>query len=234
MTVPPPTATAALPDPSAPDAGGGAPRVDGPESFQSASGASQPQMADLDRFRGLLEAASRRMNLVGPSALAEFWPRHAWDSAQLMAHIGPASTLADLGAGAGFPGVVLAILLKERAGARVHLVDSQAKRCTFLREVVQALSLPAEVHQARAEQVDPPPGVEIVTARACAPLPRLFGYAYPWLRGGARGLFLKGRGAEQELAEARRTWRVQARLVPSRSDPSGRVVVVESLALGRR
>jgi 16S rRNA (guanine527-N7)-methyltransferase len=76
--------------------------------------------------------------------------------------------------------------------------------------------------------------VEIVTARACAPLPRLFGYALPLMRGGARGLFLKGRSAEAELAEARRSWRVEATLTPSRSDPEGRIVVVERLSRGRR
>ena len=209
-------------------------RVDDAQSFQAATGASEAAMADLHRYRELLEAGTARMNLVGPSALAEFWPRHVWDSAQLLPLMGEARTAADIGAGAGFPGVVLAILMKATPGARVHLVESQAKRCGFLSEVAAALSLPAEVHHARAEALDPAPEVEIVTARACAPLPRLFGYALPFLRGGARGLFLKGRGAEAELAEARKAWRVKASLVPSRSDPSGRIVMVESLAHVRR
>ncbi len=203
-------------------------------SFQATTGASDAAMADLHRFRDLLEAGSARMNLVGPSAMAEFWPRHAWDSAQLLPLMQGATTVADIGAGAGFPGVVLAVMLKGVAGAQVHLVESLAKRCVFLQEVVQALDLPAVVHRARAEALDPVPAVAVVTARACAPLPRLLGYAAPLLRGGARGLFLKGRGAEAELAEARRAWRVRAELVASRSDPSGRIVVVEALSHGRR
>ncbi len=203
-------------------------------SFQQASGASDAVMADLHRYRDLLEGGTQRMNLVGPSALAAFWPRHAWDSAQLLPLMGGAVTVADIGAGGGFPGVVLAILLKGRPGARVHLVESLAKRCGFLREVADALDLPVEVHRARAEALDPPPAVEIVTARACAPLSRLFGYALPLMRGGARGLFLKGRSAEAELEAARREWRVEASLAPSRSDPSGRIVVVERLSRGRR
>ena len=203
-------------------------------SFQRVTGAGESAMADLGRYRELLEAGTQRMNLVGPSALAEFWPRHAWDSAQLLPLMDGALTVADIGAGGGFPGLVLAILLKGRAGARVHLVESQAKRCGFLREVVAALDLPAEVHNARAEALDPVPAVEVVTARACAPLPRLFGYALPLMRGGARGLFLKGRSAEAELEAARSSWRVDATLVPSRSDLSGRIVVVERLSRGRR
>lgn len=210
------------------------PEVRDADSFAAATGAGAQAMVDLHRYRDLLEAGAARMNLVGPSALAAFWPRHAWDSAQLTPLMAEARTVADIGAGGGFPGVVLAILLKGREGAHVHLIESLTKRCGFLQEVVTALELPATVHHVRAEALDPAPAVEVVTARACAPLPRLFGYALPLMRGGARGLFLKGRAAEAELAEARRAWRVDARLVQSRSDPSGRIVVVESLAHARR
>lgn len=203
-------------------------------AFARETGASASAMAELERYRALLAEASGRMNLVGPSALAEFWPRHAWDSAQLLPLLGGARAVADIGAGAGFPGVVLAVLLKERGDVRVHLVESLAKRCRFLQEVVDALALPAVVHHARAEALDPLPAVEVVTARACAPLPRLLDFAWPFLRTGARGVFLKGRSAEVELAEARRGWRLKARLVESRSDPSGRIVVVEEAARVRR
>src|SRR5690606_23717223 len=98
-----------------------------------------------------LTAANRVMNLVGPATLDIFWSRHAWDSAQLLDLAPEARTWADLGAGAGLPGVVLAILLKGRPGAHVHLIDSMTKRCRFLSEVVGALDLPATVHNARAE-----------------------------------------------------------------------------------
>lgn len=198
-------------------------------AFAAATGATAAQMADLESFRRLLEAGTRRMNLVGPSALREFWLRHAFDSAQLKAAAPEERTWADLGAGAGFPGVVLAILLKGTEGGTVHLVESLAKRCGFLAEVVTALKIPAVVHRARAEDLKPTPRVDIVTARACAPMERLLGYAEPFMKAGARGLFLKGRTAEEEVAEARKRWRFEVALTPSLSDPSGRIVGVEKL-----
>ena len=96
-------------------------------------------MADLEQFRALLASWSENMNLVGPSALSEFWPRHVYDSAQLLALAPEARVWADIGAGAGFPGLVLAILLKKTPGARVHLIESLAKRCRFLQAVADAL-----------------------------------------------------------------------------------------------
>ena len=198
-------------------------------AFQGATGATAAQMADLERYRTLIETWNQRINLVGPSALAQFWLRHAYDSAQLLPLAPAALVWADLGTGAGLPGVVLAILLKDTPGARVHLVDSLAKRCRFLEEVVQTLGLPASVHWSRAESLKLT-GIDVVTARACAPMARLLEYAHPTLRKGVRGLFLKGRDVEAEVAEARRVWRFEVELIPSRSDPAGRIVSVEGLA----
>ena len=198
--------------------------------FQAATGASDARMADLEAFRVLLADWNQRMNLVGPSALADFWGRHAYDSAQLLALAPEALTWADLGAGAGFPGVVLAVLLKGQTGVRVQLVESVAKRCRFLEAAVEALGLPAQVRHARAEAQSIK--VDIVTARACAPLPRLFEFAWPWLRKGATGLFLKGQDVEAELAEATKSWVFEADLLPSRSSPDGRIVRVRRLARG--
>jgi 16S rRNA (guanine527-N7)-methyltransferase len=192
-------------------------------SFQAAAGATADQMADLEAFRTLLAEWNQVMNLVGPSALAEFWPRHAWDSAQLLQRHPDAITWADLGAGAGFPGIVLAILLKVRPGAQVHLVESMTKRCRFLTEVVKTLALPATVHNARAEDLR---GLKVdaVTARACAPMVRLLGYAQPFLKQGAKGVFLKGQDVEVELTEATKYWKFEADLAPSLSSSTGRIV----------
>jgi 16S rRNA (guanine527-N7)-methyltransferase len=200
-------------------------------AFQAETGATEAQMADLEAYRTLLGDWNQRLNLVGPSAMASFWLRHAYDSAQLLDIAPEAKVWADLGAGAGLPGVILAILLKGVAGAHVHLVESLAKRCRFLEEVVSALQLPATVHRSRAESVRLT-GIDVVTARACAPMGRLLQYAQPTLRGGVRGLFLKGRDAQAEIAEARRIWRFEVELIPSKSDPSGRVVSVRRLARG--
>lgn len=199
--------------------------------FQRAVGATEAQMADLVRYRALLEEGAAVMNLVGPATLPDFWRRHALDSAQLLALAPEARTWADLGTGAGLPGVVLAILLKGREGAKVWLVDSLAKRCRFLQQVIEALDLPAEVINARAETVAP--SAEVVTARACAPLDRLLTFAWPSLKGGALGLFLKGESVEAELKAARRSWKIDADLLPSQSDPRGRVVRLRSLSRAR-
>jgi 16S rRNA (guanine527-N7)-methyltransferase len=169
---------------------------------------------------------------VGPATLDVFWSRHAWDSAQLLKLAPEAMSWADLGAGAGLPGVVLAILGKDRPDFHVDLVESMAKRCRFLNVVVEELDLPATVHNERAEnlQLD----VDIVTARACAPLWRLLGYAQPYLRRGAMALFLKGQDVASELEEATRYWDFEADILPSLSDPRGQIVRVRRLGRGRK
>jgi len=206
--------------------------VFGPSEFQAASGASPAQMADMIAYRAVLGEWNERMNLVGPSALESFWLRHAWDSAQLQLIEPDAKIWADIGAGAGLPGIVLAVFLKETPGTQVHLIESMTKRCRFLADVVERLSLPATVHNARGEDVVIE-GVEVVTARACAPMTRLLGFAEPLLKRGARGVFLKGRDVANELVEARKAWRRLAMTtLPSRSDPEGNIVVVEATSRG--
>ncbi len=200
--------------------------------FAALTGATPAQLDDLESLLARLTEWNSRMNLVGPSTLPDYWSRHAWDSAQLLSLAPGASTWADLGAGAGFPGLVLAILLKGRSGAHVHLVESLAKRCRFLTEAVEALNLPATVHNVRAESMKL--AVDVVTARAMAPLPRLLGYAKPFLDRGAMALFLKSAQIEEEIAEARKTWRFQADILPSRSDSRGRIVRLERLSRGAR
>ena len=199
-------------------------------SFQAATGASPQQMADLEAFRALLEDWNSKMNLVGPSAMAQFWGRHAYDSAQLLDLAPEALTWADLGAGAGFPGLVLAILLKGRAGAKVHLVETLAKRCRFLACVVETLDLPAQVHNGRAEALSLK--VDRVVARAFAPLDRLLGFAQPYLKAGAIGLFLKGEGLDAERIEAETIWSFQYQTYPSRSDARGRIIEIRGLKHG--
>jgi 16S rRNA (guanine527-N7)-methyltransferase len=194
-------------------------------------GLGETHLAEAIRFRQMLEAGNTRMNLVGASTLADFWRRHFLDSAQLLRLAPGAKRWVDLGAGAGFPGVVLAIFLKGEPGAEIHLVDSMVKRCAFLKEVVEALALPAIVHNERAEAL--PLKTDVVTARACAPLTRLLGFAAPSLRGRTRGLFLKGAEVETELAEARKSWRFKVTIHPSLSDARGRILEITELVCGR-
>lgn len=110
-----------------------------PSEFQTLRNATPAQMADLAVLIERLAEANAVMNLVGPDSLPDIWNRHIWDSAQLLDFAPAARTWADLGAGAGFPGVVLAILLKDRPGAHVWLIDSLGKRCRFLQAVVDEL-----------------------------------------------------------------------------------------------
>jgi 16S rRNA (guanine527-N7)-methyltransferase len=197
-------------------------------SFAAHTDATAAQMADLELLRTMLADWNERMNLVSAASLAQFWPRHAFDSAQLLQIAPGAFTWVDIGAGAGFPGLVLAILLKGEDGAKVHLVESVAKKCRFLEAVVEALDLPAAIHNDRAENLSLK--VDVVTARAVAPLGRLLGFAKPYFAKGAVGLFHKGRGAESEIADARAAWRFTCEIIPSLSDPEGRILKVEGLS----
>lgn len=167
-------------------------------------------------------------NLVAPSTLDQIWTRHVADSAQLFAHLGGAVTIADLGSGAGFPGLVLAVMLADTPGARVHLVESNGRKAAFLREAIRVTGAAAEVHPVRIEafMAAPPQGITMVTARALAPLTQLIGYSEALLTGGARALFLKGQDVVSELTEATRYWNIESELIPSLTDPSGRIVKV--------
>ena len=198
-----------------------------PSTFGEVVGLTDERRRDVEAFRCLLVRANQQMNLVGDATLEQFWVRHFVDSAQLL-WFSPSSTIwADLGSGAGLPGVILAILLKGRPGSTVHLIESMAKRCRFLSEVVQALDLPAVVHNGRAEALKL--NVEMVTARAWAPLERLLGYAEPYFARGARGLFLKGADVDSEIVQARKSWGFAFEAASSLSDPRGRLLFVEEL-----
>jgi 16S rRNA (guanine527-N7)-methyltransferase len=196
--------------------------------FAARTGATDAQVADLERLRDLLADWNAQFNLVSAASLADYWSRHVFDSAQLLSLAPAARVWVDIGAGAGFQGLVLAILLKGVAGAKIYLVESQAKRCRFLEAAVDALALPAEVRNARGEDVALQ--ADAVTARAVAPLVRLLGFARPSLAKGGIGLFLKSEGVEAEIAEARKSWRFTYDVACSRSDSRGRILKVEGLA----
>ncbi len=188
-------------------------------------------IADLAILLERLTVQNEVMNLVGPATLPHFWSRHVLDSAQLLDYQPDALTWADLGAGAGFPGLVLAILMKNAVGAHVYLIDSLAKRCRFLQAIVDELSLPATVINDRAENLDLK--VDAVTARAFAPFPRLFGFAQTFFQNGAEGWFLKGENVDKELEDAGKHWRFEVQIKPSLSDSRGRVVHVRRLRRAR-
>lgn len=171
-------------------------------------------------------------NLVGPATLAEVWTRHVADSLQLAAAEPVAARWLDLGSGAGFPGLVVAIAITDRPGVHVHLVESNARKCAFLRHIARETAAPVTIHNDRIENViDSFSGmVEVVTARALAPLSQLLTWTAPLLTSGAVGLFPKGEAVEAELTEAGKSWRFDAEQIPSRSDPSGRILRIRRLS----
>jgi len=182
----------------------------------------------LDRFVALLLDWQSRINLIAASTLPVLWTRHIADSLQLLALAPEARRWADLGSGAGFPGLVIACALAGSLPAEVHLVESNKKKAAFLREAVRVTGAAAIVHAQRSDyfikSFDQP--LDVVTARALAPLPELLKIAYPLLKRGAKGLFPKGQDVDGELTEAAKCWTIQASLVPSRTDPRSRVVVI--------
>jgi len=192
---------------------------------------SRETAARLDRFVAVLLDWQRRINLIAPSTEPVLWTRHIADSLQLLAMAPQARIWADLGSGAGFPGLPIACALADTPGASVHLVESNTKKAAFLREAARAADAPATVHAVRIADFvkNPPPRIEVVTARAVAPLNELLAAAYPLLIRGAVGVFPKGQGVEAELTEAAKCWKIQASLTPSRTDPKARIVVVRGL-----
>ena len=191
---------------------------------------SRETVARLDRFAALLLDWHGRMNLIASSTVPTLWTRHIADSLQLVAIVPRASKWADLGSGGGFPGVPIACALAEQREAEVHLIESNKKKAAFLREAVRVTGAPAVVHAERV--ADFAKGfrgeLDAVTARALAPLPELLSIAYPLLKRGARGLFPKGQDVEAELTQATKCWSIQVSLVPSRTDPKSRVVVIRA------
>ena len=218
---------------------------------------SRETLQRLESYAGLLVKWQAKINLVGPATLPDLWRRHFLDSAQLLdllpraggglrwgrssssaesaegttptptlPQLGGGGTLVDLGSGAGFPGLVLAIM----TNWRVHLLDSDQRKCAFLRQV--ALDCGAldrvTIHPKRIEQLT---GIaaDVVTARACAPLGELLALAEPFIGEKGTGLFLKGAQAEEELTQAQRHWTMRLDRRESISDPAGTILIVSHL-----
>jgi 16S rRNA (guanine527-N7)-methyltransferase len=197
---------------------------------------SRETTARLDRLVEHLLAWQRRTNLVAASTIPQIWTRHIADSLQLLPLAPQARRFVDLGSGAGFPGLVIAAALADEPGAEVHLVESNNKKATFLREAARHIGVSAIVHAVRIEDFGKTfkGQPDVVMARALAPLDALLRLAYPLLKTGARGLFLKGQDVEAELTQASKYWTIAAELVPSRTNPLSRIVVIRSIKpLGR-
>lgn len=212
--------------------------VMGPEDFARAAGVSRETLERFESYLALLVKWNRAINLVGAETLNDPWRRHMLDCAQLLDLLPPAPAgsprrIADLGSGAGFPGLVLALL----GAGELHLIEADQRKARFLGEAVRILELDAEVHRERIEALAPLP-VDVVTARACAPLSRLLDHAerFPARRAGEPlvGLFLKGRRADDELTAVRKPWHMTVERFPSRTDPTGTILRIGLISRDKR
>lgn len=218
--------------------------ISSPADFARDFSVSRETLSRLVTYETLLRQWQKAVNLVAPSTLNDIWHRHFADSAQLLVHASPgAKTWVDLGSGAGFPGLVLAILLAERPSATsVTLIESDVRKAAFLRETVRQTGLSTtntgmKIIVGRIEDLatqDMLSQVDIVTARALAPLDRLLSYAFPLFGPETTGLFLKGNMARQEISDAERAWSFMYDLAPSRTHGGGCVAIIRDVkALNR-
>lgn len=180
----------------------------------------------LDRFVGHFLKWQKAVQLVSPSTLPHIWTRHIADSLQLLPDIGDAKEIVDAGSGGGFPGLVLSVAAPDK---KFHLIESDTRKASFLREAARVTEAAAEVYAERVESVAKriATGIHTVTARAFAPLPKLLELAEPFFAAGARGVFLKSQDVEGELTAAAKSWNVNYRLRTSLTDPRGRILLID-------
>jgi 16S rRNA (guanine527-N7)-methyltransferase len=196
------------------------------EGFAEIIPVSRETLARLEAYAELLTRWSARINLIGRDTIADLWRRHILDSAQLRRLVPDgARSMIDLGSGAGLPGLVLAVL----GVPGVELVEADSRKSVFLREAVRITEADAMIRPCRIEAVPRHP-VDVVTARACAPLDRLLGLAERFLAPGSECLFLKGERVEEELTLARKNWTMAVSISESRSDPRGVILRLQQVA----
>lgn len=193
---------------------------------------SRETEARLDIFVAELERWQKIKNLVGPSALPDIWNRHIADSLQLHALGARPGAWLDIGSGGGFPGLIIAMLRTELSLGPVRLVESNGRKCAFLRHMISRCALDAFVHEARIETVvaklDIP--IAMVSARAVASLAQLIDWSKVLLRNGALGIFPKGQDVDIEIKEASRYWAFTADIRESLTDSSGKIVLVRMVS----
>lgn len=185
-------------------------------------------LREFDIYESLLRKWQTSTNLVAVGTLPHLWTRHFADSAQILEAFPEIDTWVDLGSGAGFPGMVLAICLKDRPGARVHLIESDQRKAAFLRAVSRETGAVAQIRVGRIEQELPPLAGVVggVTARALAPLPQLLDWTRELLLKSAKGVFLKGEDWSSELTASSVADSFQARTIASRTHSGSRIVAI--------
>jgi 16S rRNA (guanine527-N7)-methyltransferase len=211
-------------------------RIANAADFARAFCVSHETLERLELFERLLLQWQKAVNLVAPATLPGIWQRHFADSAQLLALAPQAKIWVDLGSGGGFPALVIAIMLANQKECCVHLIESNARKCAFLWEAARRTGAAARVHDARIADLASSgavPAADVVTARALAPLDALLGLALPFFGTASTGLFLKGREAGVEIADARKRWIFDLKIHQSLSDSQGRILEIGKPVLKR-
>jgi 16S rRNA (guanine527-N7)-methyltransferase len=204
-----------------------------PEDFATQFDVSRETLTRLLAYQALLGRWQQRINLVGPATLDDFWARHAADSAQLLALAGHRRVWLDLGSGGGFPGLVVAIMLAGSEG-HVHLVESDGRKAAFLRTVIREVGAAASVHNQRAEalaEMQAPflADVQVISARALAPLPELLELIAPFFNSSTIALLHKGAGWQDELTRAEQCWMIDVEAHPSQTHDAARILHLRHL-----
>jgi len=207
------------------------PAVIDQQSFARTFNVSRETLDRLKIYADLLTKWQRRINLVGPSTIEILWTRHFADSLELREHApSGAKNWLDIGTGAGFPGLVIAAC-GEQENLHIDLVESNAKKCAFLREVSRRIKAPVTIHNCRIEAIDSlaiqAMALDVVTARALAPLDLLLKLAEKPLEYGAVGLFPRGQDVEDELTACSKYWKMKTRTVERNYGLPGKILVVE-------
>ncbi len=214
----------------------GSERIKGPADFARVFSVSHETVEKLELYSRLLNKWQKVVNLVAPATIPQLWQRHFADSAQLVTLLPRAKIWVDLGSGGGFPALVIAIMLANQEECCVHLIESNARKCAFLSEVARQTGAPARVHNARIAEAAASgavPAAGVVTARALAPLDALLELALPFFGNASAALFLKGREAGVEIAEARKRWVFDLKIHPSISDAQGQILEIGNPVLIR-
>ena len=181
-------------------------------------------------YADLLIRWQKIQNLVSPHTLQDIWVRHFQDSAQIFAFGRHLKVWADLGAGAGFPGLVVALLMPTSEGGHVHLIESNQRKCAFLREVARRTDAPVSIHNDDLTVVLPKlTGIDVLTSRALAPLDELVEMCLPYLKPNVLGIFPRGQGHANELTRTLRYETVKIELVVSETDANSRIALVRAL-----
>ncbi len=190
---------------------------------------SRETLDNLKIYGDLLVKWQKAKNLVSNNTLDDIWRRHFLDSAQIIPHLRSVFgekqlTIMDIGSGAGFPGLVLAVM----GEAKAHMVEANGRKSIFMGQVSRETQANAQIHNCRIEDIKPF-DVDIVTSRACAKISQLLTWAAPFLKENTEMWLLKGEGAEEELTEAQSCWSMSVEKYDSVSDPTGVILRLSTI-----